>query len=330
VAGRALAFADKDIARMATELYVPVTGDDWYQRRRDDTEGAFFRKVADQGPRKGAGESTRQGIYLLTASGKLLAYKNHQDPGVMRDVLRQGLDAWRKLPAAERQPGAVKVEEPDKVDAAYDRKPPEGGLIATVYTRILDREGLDGYCRGSCDFPGGNAAARDHLWLTRDEWQSLVPKGAKKGDEFPVPAKVAERILRFHLVDNTRGEPTFWKAEEIRDGKLTLSVEEATGKEVHLRLSGKVLLATAADPAKAERGYDARVMGTIHYDAAKQAIDRLLLAAVGDHWGSGVYTGKSRPGRKPLGIVFELSPGDKPADLVPPEAARDLHSYLRE
>ncbi len=313
---------------MATELYVPVAGDDWYQRRRDDTEGAFFRKVADQGPRKGEGGNTRQGIYLLTAGGKLLGYKNHQDPDVMRDFLRQGLAAWRRLPAAERQPGAVKVEEPDKLDTAYDRKPPEGGLIATVYTRILDREGLDGYCRGSCNFPGGNAAARDHLWLTRDEWQSLIPKGAKKGDEFPVPAKVAERILRFHLVDNTLGEPTFWKAEEVRDGKLTLTVEEATDKEVRLRLSGKVLLANAADPAKAQRGYDAQVMGTIRYDVAKQAIDRLLLAAVGGHWGSGVFTGKARPGSQPLGIVFELSTGDKPADLVPPEAARDLHSYL--
>lgn len=313
---------------MATELYVPVAGDDWYQRRRDDTEGTFFRKVADQGPRKGEGGNTHQGIYLLTASGKLLGYKNHQDPDVMRDFLRQGLAAWRRLPAAERQPGAVKVEEPDKTDTAYDRKPPEGGLIATVYTRILDREGLDGYCRGSCDFPGGNAAARDHLWLTREEWQSLVPKGAKKGDEFRVSAKVAERILRFHLVDNTRGEPTFWKAEDIRDGKLTLTVEEATDKEVRLRLSGKVLLATAADPAKAQRGYDAQVMGTIHYDAARQAIDRLVLAAVGEHWGSGVFTGKARPGRQPLGIVFELSAGDRPADLVPPEAARDLSRYL--
>src|SRR6478672_1245892 len=61
---------------MATEDFVPVTADDWYQRRRQDAEGEFFRKVADQGPRKGEGGSTRQGIYCLTAAGQLLNYKN--------------------------------------------------------------------------------------------------------------------------------------------------------------------------------------------------------------------------------------------------------------
>ena len=56
---------------MAQEQFVPVTADDWYQRRRQDAEGKFFRQVADQGPRKGQGGSTRQGIYVLTADGEL-------------------------------------------------------------------------------------------------------------------------------------------------------------------------------------------------------------------------------------------------------------------
>jgi hypothetical protein len=313
---------------MATELYVPVAGDDWYQRRRDDPEGEFFRKVADQGPRRGVGGGTRQGIYMLTASGKLLAFKNHHDPEVMREVLRQGLAAWRNLPVTERRPGVVKIEDLPNPDPRYTRTPPEGGLIVSVYTRILDRDAKDGYCRGSCGFPGGDAAARDHLWLTRDDWQSLIPAEAKKGDEYPLPARLAERILRFHLVDNTRGEPTFWRREDIRDKKLTLTMEEATSQVVRLRLAGKALLATAANPAQAERGYEVELQGIIRYDVTKQAIDRITVVAVGDHWGRGVWTPEPRLGRKPLGIVFELSPGDKPADRVPPEAARNLDSYL--
>jgi hypothetical protein len=328
VTGRALAFADKDIARMATEQFVPVTGDDWYQRRRDDAEGTFFRKVADQGPRKGEGGSTRQGVYLFTASGKLLAYKNHQDPEVMRDVLRQGLAAWKKLPAEERNPGAVKVEDLDKTDAQYTRTPPKDGLIVKVYTRILEKDGKGGYRKGSCDFPGGDAAARDHLWLSKAEWQSLIPADAKKGAEQPVPVRIAERIFRYHLVDNTRGEPTFWTGEEIREKKLNLTVEEATAKVVQLKLSGQVILATAADAAKANRGYDVQIQGTIRYDVEKKAIDRFDLVALGDHWGHGTYLPEGRPGRTPLGIVFELSAGDKPADRVPPQGARNLNGYL--
>src|SRR5262249_14931810 len=137
VAGGALAFADAEIVRMATEDYVPVAADDWYQRRRDDAEGRFFRRVADQGPRKGEGGSTRQGIYCFTADGRLLAYKNAgQAPDVMRDVLKQGLREWQKLPADRRKAGAVKVDDPDKTDPIYSRTPPPGGLIVTVYTRI--------------------------------------------------------------------------------------------------------------------------------------------------------------------------------------------------
>src|SRR5437868_10652603 len=96
---------------MATKDYVSVAADDWYQRRRQDAEGEFFRKVADQGPRKGQGGSTRQGIYVCTASGKLLGYRNAQDAAVMRGVLKQALKEWKALPADERKPGAVEVPE---------------------------------------------------------------------------------------------------------------------------------------------------------------------------------------------------------------------------
>src|SRR5436309_14380512 len=99
---------------MGTTDYVAVAGDDWYERRRQDAEGEFFRKVADEGPRKGEGGSTRQGIYCLTADGKLLAYRNAQNPDVMREVLRRGLAEWRKLPETTRKPGAPAVNDPDR------------------------------------------------------------------------------------------------------------------------------------------------------------------------------------------------------------------------
>src|SRR5262245_23879956 len=120
--------------RLATDKFVPVSADDWYQRRRSDAEGEFFRKVADQGPRKGKGGSTRQGIYCFTASGKLLAYKNAQDAKVMLETVRQALKRFEALPEVERKAGAVKVPDHGKVDARYARTPPEGGHILRAYT----------------------------------------------------------------------------------------------------------------------------------------------------------------------------------------------------
>jgi hypothetical protein len=221
----------------------------------------------------------------------------------------------------------VKVEDPEKVDPVYSRTPPPGGLIVKVYTRILDRE-KDGYCRGTCKTLGGEKAARDHLWLTADEWKSLVPADPKKGDRSPVPPKVAERILRFHLTDNTRGEPPMWRPQDVRSHELTLTVEEVTPAAVLLRLEGSALLATDPDPAKADRGFDVRLAGQIRYDRAKQAIDRFDVVAVGDHWGEGPFTRRARPGRQPLGVAFELADARSAADLVPPQAAREVNAYF--
>jgi hypothetical protein len=314
--------------KLATEEFIPVSGDDWYERRRDDAEGEFFRKVADQGPRKGAGGSTRQGIYVFTASGKLLAYKNHQDADVMRSVVEQALADWKKLPAEEREAGAVKIADAGKPDPRYHRAPPVGGLILNVYTRILDHDDKGAYCKGSCQTPGGDQSARDHLWLTKSEWQALIPKEVKAGDQFTMPGAIAQRIARFHLVDNTRGEPPFWSTDQVRKSEMKWTVEESTPTNIRLRLDGSVLVATDAEAKKAKRGYDAKLLGYLEYDPAKKAITRFDLVALGDYWGESDLTRGAREGRQPLGIAFELSKGDKPADAVPPQAGRDIGGYF--
>jgi hypothetical protein len=196
-----------------------------------------------------------------------------------------------------------------------------------VYTRILDKED-QGYCHGKCGFPGGDRAARDHLWLTAEDWRGLVPKEAKKGDSFATPDRIALRLARFHLIDNTRGEPPNWERKEVRSHKLIATVETIDKGGMTLRLEGAVLLATDADPAKAERGFDVALRGVIHIDAASQRIDRFDLVAIGEHWGSGPFTRGARPGRSPLGIAFELSTGKEATDLVPPQAARSYREYI--
>lgn len=329
MAGRALAFSDAEIIRLGREEYISVAADDWYERRRQDAEGKFFVSVANQGPQKGEGGATRQGIYCLTAGGKLLAFKNAgQNAEVMREVLQQGLVKWRKLPESERAPGAIRVPDQGKADTAYVRTPPSGGLILNVYARALDRPAPATFSDAVCKVGGGDEASRDHLWLTETEWKSLIPANPKKGGQFPMPPRIAERILRFHLVDNTRGEPPMWRRDQLRISDLKFVVERATPAEVLLRLEGSVLLATDADMAKADRGYDARLLGYLRYATSKQTIDRFDVVAVGDHWGEGVHTRGARPGRKPLGVGFELAPGDSPADRIAPQAAREISEYF--
>ena len=326
VVGRASAFADPEIIKMAQDKFVPVAADDWYQRRRQDKEGTFFRAVADALGKKGAGGATRQGIYCFAADGTPLAYKNAgQDAKVMRQVLRDALAKFERLPAAKRTPGAVTVEDAGKPDPAYARTPPPGGLIVKVYTRILDFKD-DAYCKGTCASTGGDKAARDHLWLTAEEVQALVPAKAEAGFKYPLPAKVAERIARYHLIDNTRGEPQLWTREQVRAKRVELVVTAATADAVDIRLEGEAVLATDADPDKADRGYEVRLLGSLRYRPAKKTFDRFDVTAVGTHWGESGHTGIARAGKTLLGVSFELA-GDKPGDEVPPQGVRDRDDY---
>jgi hypothetical protein len=326
VAGRAFAFADPGIIKLATESFVAVTADDWYQRRRKDAEGEFFRKVADQGPRKGVGGSTRQGIYTLTADGELLEFKNAgQDVKATREQLDRALKKWAALPAARRKPGGIVVPAHGKLDPHYSRTPPTGGAIVRVYSRILDASG-DGYIRGTCDAALGTKAARDFLWLTAAEMQALGKIHSKSDADAPLPAAIARRIARFHLVDNTRGEPHFWKSGEVKSNTITLTRSTTVAGKTSYTVSGTVQLATTNN----DRGYDATIIGEIAFgdDGSLKSLD---IVAVGDHWGDDSVTNSgSRPGRTPFGVAFSLGEAKNPGDRVSPQAARDWGLYIGE
>lgn len=327
--GRVSAFADPEIIKLCTEQFIPVSADDWYQRRRQDAEGRFFVKVANQSPRKGEGGATRQGIYCLTADGELLAFKNAGNMAeVTREQLQQALAKFKKLPADRRSPGAIEIEPAGKLDPNYSRTPPEGGLILRVNGRILDKSGTD-FLKATCDFTGGDKASRDFLWLTANEKKAIVPK-PEVGYTYSLPPNVMQRIARYHLIDNTRGEPDFWKKTDVRNIKVTLTVISVSDESIEVSLTGEALLADQADLAAAERGYDCTLSGRISYHRGRQAFTKFEVAAIGEHWGSSTFTKKGvRPGKAQYGIAFGLATGDKPGDRVAPQAARVWEQYLK-
>ncbi len=319
--GRASAFADPEIIKMCQDRFVPVSGDDWYQRRRKDKEGDFFRTLAAAAGKQG---HTLQGIYAFAADGTPLGYKNAgHSAEVTRDLMRQALAQFDRLPEARRKPA---IEDPGAPDANYDRAPPAGGLILKAYTRILDFKDGD-YRKGTCTATGGEKAARDHVWITAAEVKALAPAKAEVGFRYPVPTKLADRLSRYHLIDNTRGEPELWAPRDVRARRMSLAVTSATAEAVELRLEGEVFLATDADPAKAERGYEVRLFGVLRYRPARTTFDRFDVTAVGTHWGEHTHNSPARPGKSLLGQSFELA-GDRPGDRVPPQGVRDREGYF--
>jgi hypothetical protein len=275
-------------------------------------------------------------MHVVTADGKVLFAGTLS--GINTDVqgaLTGALKKWKALPEAERKPGAVKV--PPQASPLRERLPqaPPGALILRVYMRNLKRDGKGELARITKEdvkdrklYPDENwqwadailtQPMPDVMWITKEEWQALVPASPKKGDQFDVPAAIAMRLFRYHLINGTYGLPEKWSPEEVLRGELTLTVEEVS-PVLRLRLRGSALMATEKNTAAAQRGYDTRLSGVLEYDAAKKAFTRFDFVSVGDWWGGDREANRFvRPGKVPLGIAFELARGDRASDLVPPK-----------
>jgi hypothetical protein len=169
------------------------------------------------------------------------------------------LEAFGKLPKDEREPNAVKV--PDlKTSEAVIPTPPEGGLVLRVHGRFLGRDDTENLrpVKGH-DFPqlrGKESAIRSHqflfepnteyMWMTKEEWQSLVPAKPVKGDRLAVASAISERMARFHLSPR--------RALTSEDGIVAKKVwgrwGDANGKSQTIERSGRSPIGFAFELAK--------------------------------------------------------------------------------
>jgi hypothetical protein len=299
VLDRASTFADPEIIRLLKTRFIPVAIDQGCQRRQQDSEGEFYRKIAGQGPRNDF-QSTTQGLYIAAPDGKLLAYNNNRGPDRIRRLMKTALSEFQENLAGSTV-AVIRRGEPDR---RYNPQPPQGGLVVRVRAKVID-----GYeptaDRWLSIFQ--TALSRDNLWISSSEHQAVA-----RGE---LPLTLQSRIARFHLVDNTRGEPPMWKKDEVR--YVGLALKDG-------RLTGKIRL--AADNGK--RGYDAELLGVVEVEDGE--VTRFDAVALGRYWGEGPYTPGAPSGEFRLAVSFELADGSDPADQVPPEGSRGwVRGYIR-
>jgi len=172
----------------------------------------------------------------------------------------------------------------------------------------------------------------EYLWLTEDEWKSLVPVRAGKGEAVKVDPRLADRLARFHLTPRRAmtSEGGILRKEDVKAARLALVVEDVTPERVRLRLAGFVHTGTAFDKDRATApdgppgfGFQAPPSGVLEYDRVRKAFVRFDAVAPGEVWGRwGDANGKSlfaeRPGSTPFGFALELASGVSPTERIPP------------
>lgn len=233
---------------------------------------------------------------MAAADGTLLGYTNNRGPDRIRKFLQESISKYE--PSNTKQL-TVEIE-----DRRFTYRPPEGGLVVRVQARVLD-----GYDAAESEFEQifQSAVSRDNLWVTKAEHEALA------GGTFP--DSLALRLARYHLVDNTRGEPPRWEKQDIVSHRVDLRDGRITG---NFELSNR----------RGDRSYSADLLGYLKVSQGK--LVQLNMVVRGLFSGEGRYTAGAPKGKFPLAISFTLADGTDIADRVPPQGSRGwVADYLR-
>lgn len=275
-----------------------------------DPECRLFQKFADLGHYgdRGAG-TTRQGTYVATPSGVLLASINSNDPERVALMMQRGLAKWETLSRAER----LLTEDPQKQTADLKRPEryyPKDGLVLHVTSRDLPRESPGTGWRGQ-------AWNQDFAWFTRKEARQLLGPQPQLGQMHEVPQAIVNRIACAHLVDDVRGQTTPFDERDVEKARLSTKVTSVSGSVVTLRLEGETKMSAEGFRSQ-KHGFEGRMQGNATYDLQKERFLSFEMVAVGLRWG-GTQNNSRRgdPGPAPIGYLFTLA-GDKPEERIEP------------
>ncbi len=296
-------FADPEIVNSLKNDFVPVAIDQAYQRRQKDTEGDFYRGIVQQSPRKDFGDGTTQGLYAVAPDGTFLGFSNNRGPERIQAMLKKALTDFRPV---DSEPVTAA-----QTDARFHPDLPGGGLVIRVRAKVLG-----GY--EETDDPWQkifqSAVSRDNLWLTEAEHRELI--------QGTIPDRLKKRIARYHLVDNTRGEPPMWQADEVRSMRLEIEPSEPDSQ------SRTIVGDCHLETRDGSRGFTGAIRGILEHDG--QHVTRCDFLAKGEFWGEGRFTGHAPAGKFPLAVSFELADKTDIADQIPPQASRGwIDGYWR-
>ena len=290
---------------------MPATDEVWRLHHLKEADCLYFQDFMNSGIyRDRQGHSTRQGIYCISPSGKLLADINTTAPGPMREMLERALQAWKAMPQDERllaEDPAPKLAEIQRSSSRF----PEGGRALRVYVRDLP---------GATEAKDWRATAwnLDHAWLKPEELQSLLPQRVSKKATQTWPAAVTRRLARAHLLDYVRGQTTAYDDAHVHTAEVTTTIDKVKRGKASMTFKGEVQICTAAWPEDAPpdpertRGVDVTLLGRAVWDQREGGFTEFELVAAGVRWGQTQFNfRKDDLGPSPIGWVFTLAPPEE-------------------
>ena len=239
---------------------------------------------------------------MAAADGTFLGYTNNRASSHVLRMLEEAVT--QHTPAISGTPFPGQNSSLVKSDPQFSPQPPIGGMVVRVQAKVLG-----GYDEPDTHFQKvfQTALSRDNLWITANETQALIAGS--------FPDSLAIRIARFHLVDNTRGEPPMWNEDEVISYQFTVKQRRILG---HVELKSK----------DGSRSYSVDLLGQLTVAGPK--VTGIKMVAKGTFAGEGPYTRNAPKDPFPLAISFTLADGSDIADSIPPQGSRGwLRGYIQ-
>lgn len=293
---RASAFADEETLALLRKSYIAFAPSLTEILKSRDPAGDFFRKVVNQRPEP---RHSKQGYYICSPDGKLLKgwMYPRPDDGTMKRYLKEAIEKYE----APKEVAAIDAGRPDR----FAPQAPAGAAVAEVYSKLLEADWQKTNLERFEKIRG--AVGRDRLWITKAELQKL--------SRDQVPDSLLERLIRYNLVDNTRGVPSTWGRGDMKDLQVK-AIRDHSG----LRIDASVRL-----DAGGKRRYDARLEGII--EVKGETLIRFDLVAQGVHFAASTAVGEVPIGDTTFAVAFTLA-ADAESIRVPPLFTFD-GEYLR-
>jgi hypothetical protein len=206
-----------------TSKFACAADEVWRLQRDDDPECRWFR-TAVRGKPDAIGGSM-QGTYVITPRGRLLGRINSANPDAVAKVLTKALASWQAMSDAERS-GAIDFA-PKPTHRWEDSHPTEG--------LVLER-----FARDLADSPSEPARApvnRDAVWFSAEEAKGWLPE-LRVGAATNVTPRLIERLARFALVDNVRGQTLPFARAELQGCGLRTKVTAVRDSEIDIEITG--------------------------------------------------------------------------------------------
>jgi hypothetical protein len=301
-------FKNQEVINRLKSEFIPFAGNtnELQVSKFDSPEKAWFLETCSKlspGITKGG---TAQGFWIVGADGQAYAYSigGRQKDQFMK-LLDEGLAKFNSSP-----PKPIKLDIlPIKT---WTRTPPKDSLVVRTISRIVPLP-LGADVRNT-------SIGRDHYWIFAEDVADIK---SSKGTTVPMPAKMALRMARFHLVDNVRGEPNRWRYNNAR----VLDIKMTKVSALEYSFEGLYKLTNLEAHGGAEKGIAGRLTGIIILDASQMRATRFEAYAEGYAWGDHENTSGAPPGKFPIKIAFR-SVDDEISRSVPPQQSYFWDEYL--